>query len=150
MQIYFAKKVCTEHHFTFPMLDCCLTYINTCLLFKLSLFCWQLSDFFFRLISNLPDSKRKVFWEFRINEISCEKVSFILLRWKGEDSHGWVCFLSADLVKVTTTDKRTDACSRPLCIYTQIPLKFQPIKKHKIMKKKILTFILCNFSVRTL
>ena len=28
MQIYFAKKVCTEHHFTFPMLDCCLTYIN--------------------------------------------------------------------------------------------------------------------------
>ena len=58
-------------------------------IFKLSIFGWQLSKLFFD-------------WEFRINEISCEKVSFILLRWKGEDSHGWVCFLSADLVKVTT------------------------------------------------
>ena len=57
--------------------------------------------------------------------------------------------------KVKTTDKRTDACSRPLCIYTEIWIPQQPIKrrlKHEKKNNKIKknTFILCNFSVRTL
>ena len=42
------------------------------------------------------------------------------------------------------TDKRTDACSRPLCTYTQIWIPQQPIKKRQKHK------ILCSFSVRTL
>ena len=52
------------------------------------------------------------------------------------------------------TDKRTDVWSRPSCIYTQIftPKKnwFFPHKKYFPIFWLLFTFILCNFSVRTL
>ena len=45
-------------------------------------------------------------------------------------SNEWVRHWPSKLeALVQITDKRTDACSRPLCIYTEIWIPQQPIKK---------------------
>ena len=40
-------------------------------------------------------------------------------------------------LEVETTDKRTDTCSRPLCIYTQISLKFLALNFFMFLGSKI-------------
>ena len=53
-------------------------------------------------------------------KVSMYLLNFICLLWEGDRNMTKGRFI----YKIDITDKRTDGCSRPLCIYTQIPLKF--------------------------
>ena len=104
-------KVCTLYLFEVPQLS---STISTCKIFPVLLIIY--------LGKNKGELFRLKSWSF-IFQIFNSLCDFVIK------------FLNS-MTLDEATDKRTDGCSRPLCIYTQIPLKFQPIQKRQKHENK--------------